>query len=352
MSDVELLNALPDSVAVFGPDWTCVRATRQARRVLGISAERLEGLNVWDAYPEAAGTTYHETYTRVMLERVPAEFLIQDPPLRAWYDVRAVPYGTGVLVVSRDVTAHHRDDVTARVELRALLTEAHDAAGMDLLPLTRHVDHFVKRAQGVALEYGDAELKRQLDVIGAASDRMASILRTRAAVLEQLQKRVSVNALSVTRVDLGALLQRVIASLQEREELRAVEWSIEALPVVEGDADALERVLANIVSNAMKFTRDQRNTRILVRARQTRYTHDVSVTDNGSGFDEQERQQLFRMFSRLARHEAHWGKGVGLAVVKRLVQQHGGAVGAEGRPGVGAAFSFSLPRGPDATSGV
>jgi signal transduction histidine kinase len=115
-----------------------------------------------------------------------------------------------------------------------------------------------------------------------------------------------------------------------------------ALPALDCDAVLLRQVFVNLLANALKFTRDAATPTIVVQAEHRGGGWTVTVQDNGVGFDPQRAADLFRPFSRL--HGARFeGSGIGLTIVQRIVERHGGRVWAEGRPGAGASFHFTLP---------
>jgi chemotaxis family two-component system sensor kinase Cph1 len=132
---------------------------------------------------------------------------------------------------------------------------------------------------------------------------------------------------------------------------RDVRWNIEPLPEVFGDSAMLRQVFINLLSNALKYTREASPAVIEVKAVESPEEHVISVRDNGVGFDSTYAHKLFGVFQRL--HAAHEfpGTGIGLAIVRRVVARHGGRVWAEGEVGRGATFYFSLPKRMDAAAG-
>ena len=145
------------------------------------------------------------------------------------------------------------------------------------------------------------------------------------------------------RVDLARLLSQVKEELSEDIRGRSVAWNTGELPEVEGDPDLLRQVLANLVGNAVKFTRKQPQAAIEGGAAPVKDGRAVIyVRDNGAGFDMAYAERLFGLFQRLHLQEDYEGTGIGLANVRRIIKRHGGEVWAESAPGKGATFYFTL----------
>ena len=115
------------------------------------------------------------------------------------------------------------------------------------------------------------------------------------------------------------------------------------MPAVLGDASLLRQVFVNLLSNALKFSAGREQIRIQVQARAVDDEQEISIRDNGVGFDPAFADRLFSPFQRLHRQEDFEGTGMGLANVKRIVERHGGSVCALSRPGGGARFVLRLP---------
>jgi signal transduction histidine kinase len=124
---------------------------------------------------------------------------------------------------------------------------------------------------------------------------------------------------------------------------RRVEFRVDPLPPCDGDPSLLKQVFTNLLSNALKFTRQRDPAIIEVKAVQENGECIVTVQDNGAGFDMRYAQRLFGVFHRLHSAEQFEGTGVGLSIVQRIVQRHGGRVWAEAEIEKGAHFSFTLP---------
>jgi light-regulated signal transduction histidine kinase (bacteriophytochrome) len=143
-------------------------------------------------------------------------------------------------------------------------------------------------------------------------------------------------------VEPRTIVQRVLHELQSDLSGRRVEISTGDLPACEADPTLLQQVYANLISNALKYTRDRDPAVIAIGCRQQNGEQAYFVKDNGAGFDMKYAGKLFGVFQRLHRAEEFEGTGVGLAIVQRIVHRHGGRVWAEAEPEKGATFYFTL----------
>jgi two-component system sensor histidine kinase/response regulator len=153
------------------------------------------------------------------------------------------------------------------------------------------------------------------------------------------------------RIDLNVLTRRIIKDLQTADPHRHVDVRIDPLPDCQGDPGLIEQVMTNLLSNAFKFTKDRSDARVelgsyLVKAT-TADTPDEQVyfvRDNGAGFNMQYADKLFGVFQRLHAQDQFPGTGVGLSIVKRILERHGGRIWANSAPGQGATFLFVVGR--------
>lgn len=149
------------------------------------------------------------------------------------------------------------------------------------------------------------------------------------------------------RLDPTAIVQAVLAELAHEQQGRQIELCLEELPPCEADATLLKQVYVNLLTNALKFTQHRPVAVIRIGA-QTPADGSPAiyfVQDNGVGFDMKYSHKLFQVFQRLHRAEDYEGTGVGLAIVQRIVQRHGGRIWVEAASNQGATFSFTMAGG-------
>lgn len=207
----------------------------------------------------------------------------------------------------------------------------------DLRAPIRVVEGFtriVKEDYGEVLDrVGNDHLDR---VLGAAArmNLMIDALLTMA--------RLSAQPLARQPVDLSQLAQFVVDDLRRSGAAREVDVEVEPGLRASGDPTLLRLVLENLIGNAWKYTARADRARISLRAAQHEGRRAFAVADNGAGFDMRSADRLFGLFQRLHSASDFPGHGVGLASVRRIVNRHGGDIWAEGRPGQGATFTFTL----------
>lgn len=208
----------------------------------------------------------------------------------------------------------------------------------DLRAPLRHIDGYgAMLAQELAGSLSP-EAARYLREMTGASRRMAQLIED---MLEF--SRSGRAALRATRVELHELVKASICELEMSTADRDIEWSVEPLPAVRGDPAMLKQVFANLLGNAVKYSRTRERARIEVGvAGEDGGRFVVFVRDNGVGFDMAYVDRLFQPFSRLHSTDEFEGTGVGLATVRRIVARHGGRVWAEAAAGRGATFYLTL----------
>jgi len=144
------------------------------------------------------------------------------------------------------------------------------------------------------------------------------------------------------KVEPADLVRAVFAEIRAEEAQQPVEIEIAQLPPCEADPKLLKQVFVNLLSNAVKYSRGRNPAVIKVGWRQEKNECVYFVQDNGAGFSMEYAGKLFHVFHRLHSAEQFEGTGVGLAIVQRIVQRHGGRIWAEAEVGRGATFHFTL----------
>ncbi len=251
----------------------------------------------------------------------------------------------------------HSEDLELRVRER---TEELQAANKELDAFSYSVSHDLRAplravdgyAQMLEEDYGgklDAEGNRLLGVMRASSQQMGRLIDDLLAF-----SRLGREPLRTRPVQLETLVHQIIDETRPSHNGRTIDFMVGNLGTAEADPALLKQALANLLSNAIKFTRDKDPAVVEVGCRNASDPAVYYVKDNGAGFDMKYYDKLFGVFQRLHSTAEYPGTGVGLAIVQRVINRHGGRVWAESKPDEGAAFYFTLQNYPReaATSGA
>ncbi len=183
-----------------------------------------------------------------------------------------------------------------------------------------------------------------------SAQRKLNSIREKARRMEQLIDdifsfhRLSRQDLNLTLLDLEKLASEVWSDLGANDRKGEIKLTIGQLPGGWGDEKLLRQLMAHLLGNAVKFTAGLPVPTIAIGGEESLNACVYHIRDNGIGFDMRFYDKLFNIFQRLHRDDEYEGTGVGLAIVKRIAERHGGQVWAEGKDGEGATFYFSLPK--------
>ncbi len=238
------------------------------------------------------------------------------------------------LLQQKDIIEHQNRMLSEKnMELRAFShSVSHDLQG----PL-RRIESFAKILLEDYKDKLDEHAVEYLSRICGAAENMEQLIE---ALLRL--GRVSYHQLMLQNVNLSKLASKIVQQLKQDEPDRNVKITIEPDMVVQGDNNLLGIVLQNLLSNAWKFTSKVSPSVIEFGSKDIDNQRTFYIKDNGIGFDAKQKDKLFKEFSRLHNKAEFAGTGIGLAIVYRIINRHGGEVWAESSKKHGAIFYFRL----------
>lgn len=183
----------------------------------------------------------------------------------------------------------------------------------------------------------DDKGRKFIDHISAGAERMRVLIN---GLLEL--SRLSTEPPKLRPIDCGRIVEQVLASLEILRHETGARVTTDPLPTVIGNPIHLTQLFLNLISNGIKF-RGEQTPHVHIGARREGKEWVVSVEDNGIGIDQKYLEAVFVMFKRLHTREQYPGAGIGLAVVKKIVERHGGRIWVESEQGKGSKFFFTLP---------
>ncbi len=242
---------------------------------------------------------------------------------------------TGAVVVFRDITKRLAREEELRQSNHDLDVFA-TAASHDLQAPLRQIRSFADLLKQPGLS--PAESKQYLEAVTDSAARMQDIIRSLLTYSRRANRHPDMDAVALSKV-----VMDVLAVVQEPLDEVGATVDVGALPVVRGDVARLFQVFQNLIQNSIRYRAEGRPLHIAISWEVVGAHHRITVKDNGVGFDNAQAERIFQMFERLhGRSKA--GVGLGLAIVRRSLEQHGGSIRAVGEPDVGATFIIELPR--------
>jgi signal transduction histidine kinase len=348
---------------IIGFDWTYRHLGEQVPQHDGCARQELLGQSILETCPGIEDTEVFSAFRRAMDERISVSLehrVRQIDGNETWLDVRIEPVPEGIFVLSINITGKKFEEARLRLrnqEYEAQVTQqtaALAAVNLELEALSstishdlraplRHMDGFARLAIEQFADAGE-KTKTHLEKIIKASEKLN-------AMIEDLLvfSRTGRGELDIRAVDLQSLVLGIGQEYLGQARNREVHWSVNDLPPVQGDRALLRQVFANLIGNAFKFTRHCEQAVIEVRAEAKQNNEvEISVRDNGTGFDMRFVDKLYGVFKRLHHEREFEGTGIGLATVRKIVGRLGGKTWARGEPGLGAVFYVSLKLAADA----
>jgi PAS domain S-box-containing protein len=328
--------------------------------LLGYSREQFLGKAIWDL-GFFADIVANEDKFRELRE---TEYVRYEKPLKTSAGRRIdVEFISNVYLVEgskviqcnvRDISERRRAEEAVRLlyaelEQRVVQRTAElEAANKELEAFSYSVSHDLRAplravdgfSQAVLEDFGALlpdEGRRYLQTIRSGAQRMGALVDDLLAFA-----RLSRQSPDKRPVNTDQLVRTALAELGSPWPDRELEVRLGVLPASSGDPALLKQVWLNLLSNALKYTRKKKHAVVEIGSVPTDGIETFFVRDNGTGFDLRYADKLFGVFQRLHRVEDYEGTGVGLAIVQRIVQRHGGRVWAEAAVDRGATFYFTL----------
>ena len=259
------------------------------------------------------------------------------------FDTRATRFGDSVTYTWRDVTARERLSAALQAKTTDLERSNRDleqfayVASHDLQEPLRMVSSYTSLLAEDLGDRLDDDTRRHLDYAHDGAKRMHQLVHDLLRY-----SRVGRADTSHQRVDCDQLVETVTVDLQEAILAAGATVTHDWLPTVTGVPTELRQLLTNLVGNAVKFRGDE-PVHVHVSAARDGPMWQFSVADNGIGIDPGKAERIFEVFKRLHPRGSYPGTGIGLAICKKVVEQHGGRIWVESQPGTGATFRFTLP---------
>lgn len=352
-----------DAIVTVNPDGIITSWNTGAEALTGYLADEAVGYHVSLIVPPSllneadstianvlAGKHYNHFESRIIKkDRSGMRVSVTLSPVKSANQIIGVSFiirDANVLCKTREPEIEELNEILEQkvAERTAELREANQAleafsysVSHDLKAPVRAINNFVKMISKDCGQQLTPDVAEMLEHIESNSKRMQSIIEDLLTLAKHNR-----TSLDHKQVDMAELVNKIWGKLGHSMPNKAT-LHTEQLPVVLADASMIEQVMVNLLSNAVKYSAGKEKPVVRVGCRQEDDNYVFYVKDNGAGFDMQYYDRLFGVFERLHSSCEFEGTGVGLYLVKKIIEKHGGSVWAWAQAGEGAEFYFSLP---------
>ncbi len=342
-------------------------ANHKAAELIGQSVETIISKTSKSLFPSALAESIWERAVHVVANSQTSEtqipFTIHDGRT-GWFSMLITRHGDGISLSLRDITdARYQEQEVERViaELRQ--------SNKNLEQFAYVASHDLQEPLRKILAFGEVLHTQFGDMLGKDGNGLIDRMQSAAHRMETLIKglltfsRLTARQEPFERVSMQLIMSEVLSDLETTINEQKAVIDLTELPTVMGDALQIQQLFQNLLTNALKFSCPDQTPHIRIdcelmagRAIQTlpgqvvaegdlnRSFYAISVTDNGIGFDEKYRLQIFTIFQRLHGRSRYQGTGIGLAVVQKVVENHKGYIHVRSQPGQGASFTIFWPQ--------
>jgi PAS domain S-box-containing protein len=350
-----ILNSTMDLIVYHDTDMKVLWGNREAVDSAGMRPEEMRGRNCWEIWhqrddvcpgcPVALARDTGKPQRAEMRAHDGSEWYIRGFPVKD-----AEGRIKGVVELALDITERRKMEEEIEILNTDLISRAAEleAANRELEAFNYTVSHDLRLPLAGISGYSELLLER---CAGSLDEESLGYLRRIDDATRQMDRligtmlrfsRISRCDVSRETVDLTAMAKEIGAQLRMDDPGRPVTVSVAEEVTAQGDGQLLRVVLENLLANAWKYTAKEATALIEFGAAETGEGRVFFVRDNGAGFDMTDAEKMFQPFVRLPGVTDYAGHGIGLATAQRIIQRHGGRIWAEGEPGRGATFWFTI----------
>ena len=349
-----LIERISDGFIALDKDFRYTYANKKIGEMTGLSTEFLIGKIVWDIFPEAVGSETYKAFNLALKEQKYIYNVDYYEQLNLWQENHIYPSPDGLSIFIRDISERKKAELVIK-ELNESLEERVKQRTEELTAVNKALESFsymvshdlqsplrtLNGFSNIILEkYSasfDQDLKDLFGYIVNSGKRMNSIIDDLLKLAKFGNKKLTITTIRTTE-----LFQKVWNSLTQNTEGK-VKLEMGSLPDIKGDVSMMEQAVINLISNAIKYSAKVEHPLVKVGYTQSAGVPTFYIKDNGVGFSMEHYSKLFGAFQRLHANQDFEGTGIGLLLVKRIIENHGGLVWAESKVNEGATFYFSIP---------
>jgi PAS domain S-box-containing protein len=356
-----IFHAISDAITIINEEGKITTANSATLDLLGYSKEELIGKHAGTLFGEIIGEgdirkvryqlTHNQGFDNLATAYVSKSQ--KEIPVIISGSLLTNRDGTGydLVIVAKDITERKKQEE----ELQSIVVKL-EQSNRELQDFAHIASHDLQEPLRKIMAFGDRLSSKYTEALDDQGRDYLKRMRNAAVRMQYLiqsllmYSRVTTKAQPFVQVDLSAVKQEVLSDLEFRiMETGGHIVETDKLPVVNADPLQIRQLFQNLISNALKFSRKGEPPLVKISCKSVsangtgKTRHEITIEDNGIGFEEQYADRIFGVFQRLHGRNEFEGSGIGLSICRKIVIRHGGVITAKSAPGQGARFIFTLP---------
>jgi PAS domain S-box-containing protein len=350
----QLIDSSVEFISVLDKNLDYITVNKKFEETLNRSREDLRGRSAFEVNPRLRGAMQSKCLERALQGEI--IYLDKRPSVirpDIYVDTYFIPLRLqdkieGVIIMARDVTAVVQTEKLLEQKNQELVRSNEDlqqfahVASHDLKEPVRKIRTFGSRLHA---EFNDQLPQRAIEYISKMENAASRMYDMIDGVL--LYSSLTYSEQTLDKVDLNQTIRNIESDFELLIEQKKATIICDELPVIHGSSVLLYQLFSNLVNNSLKFSRPGHNPVVHIRANrigeEDHQLAEITIEDNGIGFNPEQSEKIFKTFSRLHSREMFEGTGLGLALCKKIVERHGGQISAESQEGKGSKFRIVLP---------
>lgn len=341
-------------------DMKFLRVNKTFTSITGWSEEDLLNKSILTISPPTKNTQFIERLKHVLSSGEPAQDTLYYPNIERWFEFSMARMDADKVTASFfESTILKRKELELQQTITALkrsnesLEEFTRAASHDLKEPIRKISFFGGQLRTLLEGRANEEELKLLQRMDLATNRMRLLIDD---LLEY--SHVNVHVHEKEEIDLNKKLKLVMTDLELLIKEKGAKIKVGKLPTIKGYRRQIQQLFQNLIFNSLKYSKPEVPPEIIIKAKKAKGSHTgmqlpthllrknfhvIEVSDNGIGFDQSDAERIFNVFTRLHGNYEYSGTGIGLSIVRKVIENHDGFIAAFAKPGKGATFRIVLP---------
>jgi light-regulated signal transduction histidine kinase (bacteriophytochrome) len=323
---------------------------KEAEKMLMVQKDKIVGQYLWDVFSDSIGSVSYEKYHEAIETNQQVFFEDYFQPLNKWFEITAYPSENGLSVYFKDVTERKLSEIKLNELHQNLQKTASDLAisNAELEQFAYIASHDLQEPLRMVTSFLSQLEKKYSDIIDEKGKQyiyfaVDGAKRMRQIILDLLEfSRVGRFDGKMETVDTNKVMEEVVSLFRNQIDETGSVIHFKDMPAVRTFESPFRQVIQNLVSNALKYQKPDQKAVINISAEKKETHWQFAVSDNGIGIEPEYYDRVFAIFQRLHNKDEYSGTGIGLAIVKKIIEVMGGEIWIKSKPGEGSTFFFTL----------